>query len=104
LQLRRAVGESLVPTLSALGGVCLRLKDVDSAEKFLLEASTVKGKNNKDLPWLNYRLALLAEKKEEWKKAHDLASLAREEFARFGYSLQRIKMCEDLLGRLPKYL
>lgn len=99
LELRRSIGDNTTPTLQRLAGLSLKLDDVASAEKFLAEASASAGK--KDWPWINYRLAMVAEEKGELQEARHLCTLALEQFIRLG--LERgVQGCQELLARLQE--
>lgn len=99
LELRRSIGENTAPTLASLAYVSLKLNDLASAEKFLGEALATAGQ--KDMAWINYELAAVAEKKGELQEAKRLGSLALEQFIRL--RLERgAKECRELLARLPE--
>jgi tetratricopeptide (TPR) repeat protein len=82
LELRRSVGENPTRMLSRLASLCLKQKDVLSAEKFLAQVSSPRPR---DLAGLNYARALVAEQKSEVQKALELAELALEQHRRFDY-------------------
>jgi hypothetical protein len=99
LELRRLTGDQLVPTMSALAHVNLKLGDIASAKEYLLEASP--HASEKDRPWISYARALLAERRGAWPEARDRATRALEQFTRLRvqYGVQE---CRDLLARLPR--
>jgi hypothetical protein len=77
----------------------LRLKDVPSAEKLLIEALETAGP--KDLAQINYDLASVARRKGEVQKARRLGELALEQFARLGRE-RDVRKCQELLDRLSR--
>jgi len=98
LELRRSIGEYTIPVMWRLAHVSLKLDDVASAEKYLIEASAGAGK--KDRPWIIYEWAVVAEKKGKWSEAQDLCTRALEQFTRLGYEIGA-QECQELLNRLP---
>jgi hypothetical protein len=76
----------------------LDLNDRPLAEELLTEALDTTGP--KDLPRINYGLALVAEQKGEVREARRLAELASEQFARLGRK-GYVRECQKLLRRLP---
>ncbi len=99
LALRRSTGENTTPELSRLAHISLKLDDVASAEKFLAEASADAGA--KDWPWINYSLAMVAEKKGEFQEARHLGTLALEQFTHLELK-GGAQECQEFLDRLPK--
>jgi len=99
LELRLSVGERPAPTLSNLARVSLQLNDIASAEKFLAEASATAGQ--KDIAWINYEWAVVAEKRSELQEARHLCTLALEQFTRLGHE-SGVQECQELLARLQK--
>jgi tetratricopeptide (TPR) repeat protein len=97
LKLRLSTRENTTPTLSCLADVSLKLDDVASAEKYLVEASVRAGK--KDWPWINYEWAVIAKKKGELGKARDLCTDALERFTGLGQE-SGIQGCRELLASL----
>ncbi|HUV95587.1 MAG TPA: NB-ARC domain-containing protein [Anaerolineae bacterium] len=99
LELRRSIGENPAPVLARLGHLSLILKDVPSAEKFLIEALETAGP--KDIAQINYDLAQVARRKGEVQKAQRLGELALEQFARLGRE-RDVGKCQELLDRLSR--
>jgi tetratricopeptide (TPR) repeat protein len=99
LELRRSVGENPAPSLWGLAHVSSKLDDVASAEKFLGQALATAGQ--KDVAWINYYLAVVAEKKGEWREARHLCILALEQFTRLGHK-SGVQECQQLLARLQE--
>ncbi len=98
LDLRRLIKENESPTLSSLAYVSLKLNDVSSAENFLVQAQVTAGQ--KDMAWINYELAVIAEKKGDLQEAWRLCALALEQSIHLG--LKGVAQeCRDLLARLP---
>lgn len=99
LALRRSIGENPAPALSSLAYVSLKLNDVGLAVKFLGEAlATAK---QKDMGWINYELAVVAEKKGEFQEARRLGVLALEKFTYLKLE-DLVQECQAFLARLPK--
>jgi tetratricopeptide (TPR) repeat protein len=99
LELRRSIGENPAPVLARLGDLSLRLKDVPSAKKLLIEALETAGP--KDVAQINYDLALVAERKGEVQEARRLGEIASEQFARLGRE-RGVQRCQKLLDRLSR--
>lgn len=99
LELRRSVGENPAPVLARLGHLSLRLKDVPSAEKLLIEALKTAGP--KDMAQINYDLAVVAERRGEVEEARSLCELALEQFARLGRQ-RGVQRCQKFLDRLSR--
>ena len=99
LELRRSIGENPAPVLARLGHLSLRLKDVPSAKKLLIEALETAGP--KDVAQINYDLALVAERKGEVQEARRLGELALEQFTRLGRK-GGVRKCQKLLDRLSR--
>jgi LuxR family glucitol operon transcriptional activator len=99
LELRLSVGGDITPELSNLAHVSLLLEDTAAAEKFLVQALASAGQ--KDVVWINYELAVVAEQKGELREARRLCKLALEQFAQLG--VQRgVQHCQQLLARLQE--
>jgi tetratricopeptide (TPR) repeat protein len=97
LELRLSVGENPTPELSNLAQLSLQLKDTAAAEKFLVQARASAEK--KDVVWIDYGSALVAEQKGELEEAQHWCKLALEQFAQLG--VQRgVQNCQELLARL----
>jgi tetratricopeptide (TPR) repeat protein len=99
LELRRSISENPAPSLWSLARVSLKLDDVASAEKFLGQALATAGQ--KDIAWINYYLAVVAEKRGEWQEARRLGTLALEQFTRLGHK-SGVQDCQELLARLQE--
>jgi tetratricopeptide (TPR) repeat protein len=99
LELRRSVGENPAPVLARLGHLSLELNDNPLAEELLIQALEIAGP--KDLAWVNYGLALVAERKGEVQEARRLGELASEQYTRLGRE-GGVRRCQKLLNRLPQ--
>jgi hypothetical protein len=99
LALRRSTGEHVTPALNRLASISLRLNDIESAEKFLAEASASAGR--KDWSWINYTLAIVAKRKGNLQEAQHLGALALEQFTRLGVE-EGLRGCKRFLARLSR--
>lgn len=99
LELRLSVGENPSPTLSNLAHVSLQLNDIALAEKYLAEASVAAGQ--RDIAWINYDWAVVAEKRGELQEAWHLGTLALKQFTRLGYR-RGAQECQEFLARLQE--
>ena len=99
LELRRSIGENPAPVLARLGHLSLRLKDVPSAKRLLIEALETAGP--KDVAQINYDQALVAEREGEVQEARRLGEVASGQFARLGRE-RGVRRCQKLLERLSR--
>jgi tetratricopeptide (TPR) repeat protein len=99
LELRLSVGENPTPTLSNLAHVSLQLNDIASAEKLLVRA--LAGAGQQDMAWINYGLAVVAERKGELQEARHLCILALEQLTHLGHQ-SGVQYCRQLLARLQE--
>ncbi|MCP4543648.1 MAG: hypothetical protein GY832_41575 [Chloroflexi bacterium] len=99
LQLRRSTGESTTPALLALAPISLRLGNLVAAENYLGQALVGAGK--RDLPWINYELAVVAEKQGELQESRRFATMALGQFVHLERETE-IQNCREFLARLPR--
>ncbi len=99
LQLRHSTGESTTPALLALAPISLRLGDLVAAENYLGQA--LKGAGKRDLPWINYELAVVAEKQGELQESRRLVTIALGQFIHLERETE-IQNCREFLARLPR--
>jgi tetratricopeptide (TPR) repeat protein len=98
LKLRQTTGEGLAPALSRLGHVSIKLgDDVASIGKLFVQAMDTAGP--KDMAWINYGLALVAEKRGESLEARHFGELALKQFTKLGMESETQDV-RQLLARL----
>lgn len=97
LQLRRLIHDNLAPSWSGLASIHLELGDLEIAEQLLSDAAAIA--SQKDLAWVYYEGARLAEKKGDLARSLHKATDALDLFRRLGQK-SGTNRCEALLRRL----